>query len=105
MATQLQITELRIEVKELADAEPYTDAFLGELIDAHGIPESAHKIWIAKRNAVASLVDISEGGSSRKMSQLFDNYDKIVKGYESGGGEGVDSDGYVAPRTRKAERI
>lgn len=104
MATPQQIAELRIEVREPTNAEPYTDDFLGALIDSYGITDSAYKVWIAKRNAVASLVDISEGGSSRKMSQLFDNYDKIVKGYGSDGG-GTDDPETYAPRTRKAERI
>lgn len=104
MATSLEIAELRVETQEPTNAEPYTDAFLGELIDAHGVTESAHRIWKAKRNTVASLVDISEGGSSRKMSQLFDNYDKIVKGYESAE-TSIDSPTTYAPRTRKAERI
>lgn len=104
MATSLEIAELRAETQELTNAEPYTDTFLGELIDAYGIPESAYRIWKAKRNTVASLVDISEGGSSRKMSQLFDNYDKIVKGYETAE-TSIDSPTTYAPRTRKAERI
>jgi hypothetical protein len=105
MATSLEIAELRAEIRELVDAEPYTDAFLGGLIDSYGVTDSAHKIWISKRNSVASLVDISEGGSSRKMSQLFDNYDKIVKGYESNDDGGTDDPANYAPRTRKAERI
>lgn len=104
MATALEIAELRAEVQESNNAEPYTDAFLGELVDAHGVSDSAYRIWKAKRNAVASLVDISEGGSSRKMSQLFDNYDKIVNGYESNG-PSIDDPSTYAPRTRKAERI
>lgn len=104
MATSQEITELRIEVQELVNAVPYTDEFLGELIDSYGVTDSAYRIWIAKRNAVASLVDISEGGSSRKMSQLFDNYDKIVKGYGESEA-GVDDPATYAPRTRKAERI
>lgn len=104
MATNLEIAELRAETQEPDNTEPYTDTFLGELIDAHGVTESAYRIWKAKRNSVASLVDISEGGSSRKMSQLFDNFDKIVKGYETADAS-IDDPSTYAPRTRKAERI
>lgn len=105
MATPAEITELRIEARELTDAEPYTDTFLGELIDAYGVTDSARRIWVSKRNAVASLVDITEGGSSRKMSQLFDNYSKIVLSYNEGPAtDDPDAEEY-APRTRKAERI
>jgi hypothetical protein len=104
MATSQEIAELRIEIREPNNAEPYTDDFLGGLIDSYGITESAHKVWIAKRNSVAALVDISEGGSSRKMSQVFDNYQKIVAGYEDDS-TGVDDPEHYAPRTRKVERI
>lgn len=83
MATTQEITELRLEIREPANVAPYTDDFLGEMIDSYGVTESAHKIWINKRNSVSNLVDITEGGSSRKMSQLFDNYNKIVAAYET----------------------
>lgn len=85
MATTQQVAELRLEIKEPLDVEPYTDAFLAGLIDAYGVTASAYRVWISKRNAVANLVDITEGGSSRKMSQLFDNYAKIVATYETAG--------------------
>lgn len=83
MATPQQIAELRLEVKEADNVAPYTDEFLGGLFDAYGVTGAAQRVWVAKRNAVANLVDISEGGSSRKMSQLFDNYEKIVNSYQT----------------------
>lgn len=100
MATPNQIAELRITIQEIANVAPYTDEFLGNLIDDFGMTEAAHKVWIAKRNMVASLVDISEGGSSRKNSQLFESYSKIVAGYE----EGESPSGRRAPRTREITR-
>ena len=99
MATQLQIEELRINTRTVGDPT-YTDEFLGGLIDAYGLTESELKVWTAKRNTVAALVDISEGGSSRKMSQLFDQYSKIVAGY----GEDTSSSAGRAPRTREITR-
>jgi hypothetical protein len=105
VATSFEIAQLRLEIKELIDAEPFTNEFLAELIDANGLADSAYSIWKAKRNAVASLVDISEGGSTRKMSQLFDNYDKIVKSYEAALVVDTEGSESYAPRTRKAERI
>jgi hypothetical protein len=102
MATPNQIAELRITVQELDNAEPYTDTLIGNLIDANGMTDAAYKIWVAKRNMAASLVDISEGGSSRKNSQLFESYSKIVAGYEDDGGAGPT--GARAPRTREITR-
>jgi len=102
MATLQQIAELRDEIQEPLNQEPYTDDYLGALIDDYGMDEAAHKIWIAKRNAVAALVDISEGGSSRKMSQLFDQYSKIVATYEE---DPIDPVGTRRPpRTREITR-
>jgi len=100
MATALQILELRNTTQTVDDAA-YTDEFLGALIDAYGMTESERKVWIAKRNQVAALVDISEGGSQRKMSQIFDQYSQIVAGYDEGA---PDPSAAVAPRTREITR-
>ncbi len=102
MATPAEIAEVRVNTQELVNQPPYTDAFIEDLIDAYGATETEHKIWISKRNTVANLVDISEGGSSRKNSQLFEAYSKIVAGYETDGGGGVA--GKRPPRTRAIER-
>ena len=101
MATPAEIAEVRVNTQELVDTAPYTDQFIGDLIDAHGVTEAEHKIWIAKRNTMANLVDISEGGSSRKNSQLFEAYSKIVAGYED---DGTSPSGRRAPRTRAIVR-
>lgn len=103
MATPQQIAELRIDIQELEDTEPYTDEFLSGMLDAYGENLTKIKIWTAKRNAVAALVDISEGGSSRKMSQLFDNYAKIVIDLESE--SETNPDAVLRSRTRRAVRV
>lgn len=102
MATPAEIAEVRVNTQELVNTPPYTDEFLSDLIDAHGVAETEHKVWVSKRNTVANLVDISEGGSSRKNSQLFEAYSKIVAGYEDDGG--ISPSGRRAPRTRAIER-
>lgn len=102
MATSNQIAEVRTNTQEYVNVAPYTDEYIGDLIDSYGIKEAEHKIWIAKRNTVANLVDISEGGSSRKNSQLFEAYSKIAASYEDNGG--VTPSGRRAPRTRAIER-
>lgn len=105
MATVQEIAELRLAIQEPNDAPPYTDEFLGGLIDAYGVPASAGKVWRSKAASVARLVDISEGGSSRKMSQVYDQYTKTAIGFESEANGGSTPDGYVAPRSRKATRV
>jgi len=104
MSTPAEIAELRLAIKESADAEPYTDELLGTFIDSYGMDTATYKLWRSKLAAVANLVDMSEGGSSRKMSQLFDHYTKIVASYAPAG-EGSGTEVVEAPRTRKIERI
>lgn len=101
MATAAQIAELRIAINEPDNVAPYTDELLGQLIDEYGVEDAGYNIWVAKRNKAASLVDISEGGSSRKTSQVFTQFDAIVKSY----GKGDDANAAKrAPRTREITR-
>jgi hypothetical protein len=81
MATIDQIKELRLAIEQPANVEPWTDEILGGLIDSYGLNVAASKIWTIKASSVAKLVDISEGGSSRKNSQLFDHYTAIAASY------------------------
>ena len=101
MATIADIKLVRVNTQETENVEPYTDDFISSLVDAVGVTETEHKIWIAKRNTMAALVDISEGGSARKNSQIFEAYSKIVLGYEQGD---ADANGRRPPRTRAAVR-
>lgn len=81
MATSQEIAELRINIKEPNNVEPWTDEFLGDMIDAYGVDEASYRIWRSKATTVNSLVDISEGGSSRKMSQVYENYLKTADSF------------------------
>jgi hypothetical protein len=73
MATVDQIASLRLLVAQPDDAEPYTDAALSGRIDADGdINKTAYSIWVEKAAARADLADISEGGSSRKQGDLYE---------------------------------
>ena len=71
MATTAQIESIR---RLTNGAEAYTDEQLGELIDA-GMTEDqmAYRIWNEIAAASAALVDVSESGSSRKLSDLHKN--------------------------------
>lgn len=72
MATPSQISQLRRLINEPLDAEPYTDEVLGLLIDeAQGaVRVAAGQVWTQKAATASSLVDIQEGNSNRKLSQL-----------------------------------
>lgn len=72
MATQIQITMLRNRISEPDNVEPYTDEALAEMIDELGsIGKTASEIWKIKAGELSTLVDISEGGSSRKNSDAY----------------------------------
>ena len=76
MATPAQIAELRIMINQPENVEPWTDETLGMLIDAKqgDLQAAAYSVWEGKAAQVAHLVDISEGGSSRKMSDMYKNF-------------------------------
>lgn len=103
MATPDEIALLRQKIQEPNNADPYTDDFLSTLIDTYGIDGAAGQVWEVKAASVAKLVDITEGGSSRKMSQVFTQYTELAKQYSSK--DETDPTGYTAPRTRKITRV
>ena len=82
MATPTQIAELREAIQQPDNTAPYTDEFLSALIDAYGLNGAAGRVWRSKASSASTLVDISEGGSSRKNSQIFENWSAIAKSYE-----------------------
>jgi hypothetical protein len=81
MADQNTILQLRELIAELEDEGQYTNQRLSEALDAAGLDlnKTAGRIWRAKALTVAVLVDTSEGGSSRKNSQLYDRYMAIAE--------------------------
>jgi len=73
MATPEQIVELRLLIDEPTD-ESYTDAVLAVRIEeAPSVRTLASSIWREKAARYAGLVDIKEGNSDRKLSQLYSN--------------------------------
>lgn len=75
MATPDQITALRAMIGQPDNVEPWTDAVLGTIIDAAKgeLNTAAYNVWTSKAASTASLVDVTEGGSSRKMSDVHKN--------------------------------
>lgn len=74
MATAEQVATLREMVGEPDDTNGWTDEKLGNLIDELvTLDAAASQIWFRKASGYAALVDVSESGSSRKLSDLHKN--------------------------------
>lgn len=74
MAISEQVNELRRLIAEPINEEPYTDERLGEILDTNAgktLMSIAGQIWREKAAGYAELTDISEGGSSRSGSKLY----------------------------------
>lgn len=81
MATIQQVSALRLLVAEADDADPYTTAALFARIDAanDNLDQLAYEIWTEKAASYAGLVDISEGGSSRKSGDMYEQALSMAK--------------------------
>jgi len=66
----------------------YTNLMLDEIFDAVGgdINIAAAEVWRDKAARAAALVDVSEGASSRKMSQVYAQAVKQADFYAVAGG-------------------
>lgn len=66
----------------------FTDVQIQELIDGAGgdLERAAYEGWRTKQAEFANLVDTSEGNAQRKMGQLRDHADSMVKLYSRAAG-------------------
>lgn len=103
MATPAQIAQLRLDIQQPENTAPWTDEVLDALIDELGPRIAAGHVWRSKAASVAHLVDISEGGSSRKMSDLHKNFLTIADGFAAADGTGA-AEPTSRSRTRPIER-
>lgn len=73
MATQVAIAELRRLVDDTATPFMFTPAELSDYLDAvdQDPRKAAGAVWAIKASRYAGLVDVTEGASSRKNSQLY----------------------------------
>lgn len=85
MATAEEIAQLRLMIAEPDDVAPWTDAYLGALIDAAegDLNASSLTIWTSKAASFAGMVDTTESGSSRRLSQLQEQALKMVAFYKN----------------------
>lgn len=82
MATPDEIAAFRLLIDEADDAAPYDDQSLSNRIDGGTSVEAvARQIWLEKAASYASLVNVSESGSSRSMSDLHKNALSMAKGF------------------------
>lgn len=59
-------------VTDLADDDPvYTDAVIDGMIEDLGFEAAAATVWREKAASYAGLVDTTESGSTRRLSQLY----------------------------------
>lgn len=101
MASSEQIAQFRRMIGELTDAEPWTDAYISGLIDASATMNgAASQAWLQKAATYASMVDMGESGSTRRLSQLrtgaldmAEYYRKLAEGEAAEGEE--DLTGYA----------
>ena len=72
MATPEEVAALRLLIAE-PNEDTYTDSNLMERLDAAASADAvAYQIWTEKAASAAELVDVSEGGSSRKMGDVYE---------------------------------
>lgn len=73
MATANEIAAFRLLIAE-PDETTYTDAALADILDgASDVNSAAATIWTQKAAAAATLVNVSESGSSRSLGDLQKN--------------------------------
>lgn len=73
MATAAEILQVRRNTGETDATSTYTDLTLTAYIDALGVLGATVAVWEEKAASYAELVDTSEAGASRRLSQLHDN--------------------------------
>ncbi len=104
MATPDEIAALRLLINEPDDTNGWTDEKLEAVIDAAtSINDAARSVWVSKAGSFSTLVDVSESGSSRKLSDLQKNALAMAKYYgDLDGGDLPDAtDGPIVTRIRR----
>ena len=78
MATAEQIAELQA----LAPTTDLDAATAGDLFDARGLNGALAHLWSQRAAQTATLVDVTESGSSRKMSGIHTNAAAMAARYK-----------------------
>jgi hypothetical protein len=104
MATSEAIAALRLLIAEPTE-DTYEDEVLSAALDAASGNESqtASLIWRQKAAGYATLVDVSESGSSRKLSDLHKNALSLAAEFGAAA-EAVVNPAQVGTRIRRLTR-
>lgn len=82
MASVDELAALRRAADVDAADTTYTDTLIGTLVDSLGVNGAAAVVWREKAAKYASMVSVSEAGSSRSMSDLFQHAKEMQELYE-----------------------
>lgn len=91
MATAADVQTVMENVNE-PDTETYSDEYISALVDAGSVASASAVIWKRKAASYAELVNVSEAGASRSMSDLHKNALTMAKTFETeaaGGSTGI----------------
>lgn len=94
MATPEQIAQFRRMIGELQNESPWDDAYVSSVIDASAsLNAAAARAWEEKAAIYASMVDTTESGSQRRLSQLQEQALKMAAHYRGlAAGEAVEEE-------------
>lgn len=88
-----QLALVRRMINEPTDSDGWTDVVLLASAEAYflngdyDLRSLSASIWEEKAAKVAELVNVSESGSSRSLSQIFDHYMAMAKRFHESTGE------------------
>lgn len=72
MALEADVISVKNNIPDDAEADGWDDDYISGLLDAGlTVTKATLSFWTARVGKYASLVDVSESGSSRQLSQLF----------------------------------
>lgn len=81
MATAAEVLDVRTNTSE-EGSETFSDDYIAALVDAGSVASASAVIWTKKAAAFAELVNVSEAGASRSMSDLHKNALAMAKKFE-----------------------
>jgi len=81
MASADELAALRRASDLTDDDEVYTDGLITPLIDSLGVNGAAAVVWREKAGKYSALVNTTEAGSSRSMSDLYQHAKEMAEMY------------------------
>ena len=104
MATVDEVALVRAYADEPTQ-DNWTDAALSDLIDGSSVEEATSRVWTEKMARYSKLVDVSEAGASRKMSQAYDHAKEMAAYWAGVVAEGSGSASYSWRSSSKLEPV